>query len=150
MVAAQQVLGLLTERRLGVFVVLFVIGLKQAPKQVDGQVGDVLAALIEGGNLDNQLGEAVIKIFTENAIGNQLPQITIGAGDQQHLRVAGDVFAETNKFAVVKKTQQLDLGFGISVTNLIKKNHPAMGFLKDTAPVVMGSGKSPTFVTKQL
>ncbi len=56
-----------------------------AQQEVAGQLGDILAALLEGRNMDADDVEAMEQVFTKLAVGDPFLQVLVGGGDDPHI-----------------------------------------------------------------
>src|SRR5579872_4320108 len=81
----------------------------------------VLAALAQRRNSDREFGETVIEVGTELRGRNTGLELFIGGGEQTHVQRRRLNAAERAQLAFLDHAQQLDLGRGRKVADLIKK-----------------------------
>jgi len=129
---------------------LATVGAIEFPQKVHRQVGDILAAFVERRQADGEFRQAVIQVFAETPRSDLLLQVLVGGRHQQHPAVAFRIVPQPHEAAVVQETQQLHLGLGIGISDLIQEDNAPLGLLQNPAPVAIGPGEGPFFVTEQL
>ena len=80
-----------------------------------------------GGNLDRDDVEAVEQIFLELAVGDHLPQIAVGGGDDAHVDLLGPLGAERLELALLQHAQQLRLQRRAHRADLVEEDRAAVG-----------------------
>ncbi len=146
----QQSLGLFADHRHLIERFLWLaINTIQLAEEMNSQVGDVFASFIERWNIDGQFRKTVVEIGPETPCGYQARHILVRCGYQQHPGKAGLVFAQAHETTIIKKTQQLNLGFRVRITYFIKEHHAAAGLFDNALAIGMGAGKGTTLVAKQ-
>ena len=71
---------------------------------VFGKADEVGRAVAERGHLDGNDVEPKIEVFAERAISDAFFKIAAGGGDDAHLGLARDIFAEPLVFTFLEQT----------------------------------------------
>ena len=77
--------------------------------EVLDQRRDVLAPLAQRRNVDRDHVEPVEEILLEPAVGDHLPEVAVGRGDDPHVDLLGALGAERLELALLQHAQQLRL-----------------------------------------
>ena len=121
-----------------------------AQQEVTGQLGNILTALLECGDVDADDVEAVEQILAKLAIGDPLLQILVGGRDDPYIHLHRLVASDSIELAIGQDTQQPGLHIQRHVADLVEKQGAAVGLLEAAMADVVGAGESPLLVTEQL
>ena len=91
----------------------------------------------------------MIEISPEAPFCDQPRQILVGRGDQQHPGETGLIVTEANEAAIIEETQQLYLGFRVSITDFIEEHHATAGLFNNAITISVCAGEGATFVAKE-
>ena len=92
--------------------------------------------------------EAVIKVFTEPALGDLFGEILIGRGNDPHVDVIFFGAAQRPDFTFLQHPVQLHLHGQAHVANLVHEQGAAVGRLKQAAAILIGAGKRSAHVAE--
>ncbi len=121
-----------------------------AQQEVTGQLGNILTALLEGGNMNADDVEAVKQILAKLAIGDPLLQILVGGCDDPYIHLHRLVATYPVELAIGQDPQQPGLHIQRHVADLVEKQGAAVGLLEAAVADVVGAGEGPLLVTEQL
>ena len=98
--------------------------------QEAGEVGDVLHALAQGGQVDRHHVEPVVEVLAE-APGLDLGfEVAVGGGDDAHVDLDGAGAADALQLAFLQHAQQLGLEGGGDLADLVEEQGAAVGLLE--------------------
>ncbi len=128
-------------------VAVFVLG---AGDEAVGEGTDVVGAVAEGGELDDDDVEAVEEVLAEGAVGDGGMEVAVGGGDEADIDLEGLRAADAHDFAVFEDAEELDLDGGGGVADLVEEEGAALGALEGPAVEGRGTGEGPFFVPEEL
>src|SRR5262245_37166269 len=108
-------------------------------QEIADQVGDVLAALAQRGDMDRKYVKPKEKVVPEAALLQRGRQDLVRRGDNP--RVHRDRIAAAHPLddALLEHAQEQDLHLGGKFADLIEKNRPLMGQLEAPEPAPGGT-----------
>ena len=87
---------------------------------------NVVAAVAQGGQLDGDDAQAIIKIFAEEATGNEFAQVFVGGADDADIDSDGGFAADTFEGSLLQDAEKFDLHVGTEFGDLIKEDRSAI------------------------
>ena len=115
-----------------------------------GKKEEVGTALAEFRHIDCELAYTVIEVFTEASFAYRCLQILIGRTHKAYIHSGLLCTADGADTTFLQCTQQLHLNIITQVAHLIKEQCAAIGSLKSTYFVVVGTGECTLLVTEEL
>src|SRR5436309_9852316 len=94
--------------------------------------------------------ERVKTILTQAALTYLLLCVLIGGRDHSHIDALRLIRSDTSNFALLKRTQQLNLKSQTGFRNLVKKDRPPIRFLPQTSAVHRRARERATNMTEKL
>ena len=119
----------------------FFVFLAVAAEEEIDQERDIVFALAKGGKIQINNIEAVVEIFAEFAVFDQLLEIGVGGGDDADVDAHAFVGAQRHEFAVLKNAQKLDLNFGADGADFVEENAAAIRSFEEAFAIGDGSGE---------
>jgi len=119
-------------------------------QEVVHQQRDVVAAAIQGRQIDRDDVQPVVEVGAEAALGHLLLEIAVGRGD--HPQVDLDRLARTHRIdlALLQHPQQLDLDGVGRLAYLVEEDGAALGLPAETVMIAVGAGERSLDVTEEL
>ena len=100
---------------------------KRAAEQKLGQRRNVFGPFAQRGQFDRDHAEAIVEVFAEGLVGDQLFEVAVGGRDDAHVDVQIAHAAEPLKGRRLDDPQQFRLKFRRRVADLVQKNRAAVG-----------------------
>ncbi len=122
----------------------------KAAREVQQQIGDVVAAFAQGRGVQGQHVQAVIEVFPETAGGNLGLQVAVGGGHRPHIHRHRTARTHGFDAALLQHAQQFDLHVQRHVADLVEEQGAAVGQLKAANAVGVRAGEGALAVTEQL
>ena len=112
--------------------------------------GDVVAPLAQRGQAQRDDVEAVVEIFTELALGDQLVDVAMGRGHEPH--VEGDELApaQAANLVLLEDAEQIDLGLGGHLADFVEEERAPLGHLEPAGLAPGRAAEGPFLVAEQL
>ena len=114
------------------------------------QERDVLGALAERRELDREDAEAVVEVLAERLLADGLEQVAVGRGDDPDVDLARRRAADPVELALLQDAQQLGLGLGGELADLVEEDRAAVGQLEPAGAAGDRAGEGPLLVAEQL
>ena len=92
--------------------------------------GDVVAPLAEGGHAQGHDVEAVVQVLAELALGDQLVDVPVGRGHEPDVERDQLLAAEPAHLALLEHAEQVDLGLGGHLADLVEEQRAALRHLE--------------------
>src|SRR5262245_47048902 len=108
--------------------------------EIVDQERDVGPSLAKRGHFEWKHVEPVEQVRSEGAVGDRGAQISIGGGDDAHVRLDRSATADSLEFALLQHAQQHDLGLGGELADLVQEDRSALGQLEATLTPLQSSG----------
>src|SRR5271166_3829866 len=109
---------------------------------------EVLTPLAQRRNGDRELGEAIVEVGAEAGGGYAGLQLFVGGGNQANIEGRKLDAAERAQLALLDHAQQLDLGGGRKVANLVKEQRTTLGGLEIAGLLAIGAGESALMIAE--
>jgi hypothetical protein len=122
----------------------------RAVEEVGRQQPDVLPALAQGRQLDLDHVEPVVEVVAEAPGLGLGQQVAVGGGDHPDVHDPQVVVAQAPQLAALQGAQELHLGGGRHVADLVEEERAAIGALDQALAVAGGPGEGPAHGTEQL
>ena len=119
-------------------------------KIVGEEVGDVLGARPQRGQLDQDDVETVIEILAEQAARHALLQALVGRGDDAHVDADRGLAADAVELALGEHPQEPRLERQRHVADLVEEERAAVGLLEAAAALRIRPGEGAALVSEQL
>src|SRR5579863_4983669 len=107
-----------------------------------GEQGNVAVALAQGREHDANDIQAEPEILAEFSVEDHFLNVAIGGGEHAHVDLAPARGAERADFALLKKSEQLELEIEFDVADFVEKNGAVVRGFEDAQAVAVGSGVS--------
>src|SRR5438105_8457804 len=115
-----------------------------------GQLGNVLAALAQGWQANFERIDPEIKVLTELVFRDRLPQIPVRRAQDAHVRAEWLGLTHAANFARFQEAEQLHLDVLAEFTDLVQEQRAAVGYLKQTFVIAIGTGERSLAMAKEL
>jgi len=99
-------------------------------EEVAGQQGDILGTLPQRRHLDGDDVEAVVEVLAERAGVHAGLWVAVGGGEDADVDVDGGGGADAGDLALLDDPQELDLGAGAELGELVEEDRAAAGGLE--------------------
>ena len=110
----------------------------------------VTLAVAQGRNLDDDLGQSIVKVFAEVAGLDLRLEITVRGADDAHIHRDFLATADALDLALLEETQQLGLQRHRQVADLVEEQGAAVRGFDLAECLLHGTGESPLLVAEQL
>ena len=114
------------------------------------QQRDVAGALAQRRHDDGIGVQAVVQVGAEAALLRGLLQVDVGRDDEPDVDLAGGDVADALELALLQHAQQLRLGAGGQLGDLVEEQRAAVGPLEAARPGTAGAGERTAFDAEQL
>ena len=110
---------------------------------------DILPALAQGRQMDNDRAETVIEVLAELALRDAVCNVHVGGRHHTHIRPLYLGRSHADKFTVLQHTEQTHLGCQRKVCHLIQENRATVSILEIALATIHCSGERPLLMTKK-
>ena len=114
------------------------------------QLGDVLAAVAQGRQVDGDHVEAIEEVLAEPRLLDLLQQIAVAGGDDPRVDADRLRVAHPLELVLLQDPQQLDLELGGGGIDLVEEDGAGVGRLEAAGAVVDGPGERPANMAEKL
>ena len=111
-----------------------------------GNVGDMFS---QGGHLDLDDEQAVVKVLAEGPLGNGLLEIPVRGGNHPHISIHGGPSADTFEWVPLERPKELGLDRGWHLADLVQKQRATIGLFELARLAISRPGEGPFLVTEQ-
>src|SRR5664280_2897240 len=115
-----------------------------------GEGDDVFRSLSQRWNLQVKLAQSMVEIAAECARLDELLQRLIRGGDHLDIDIDLAIAAEPIVRSAVENTQQLDLQFGVELTNLVQQDRAPVSQLKQALLDALGPAEGTLLISEKL
>src|SRR5262249_27223578 len=105
-------------------------------------------AVTQGRQRDGEDAEAIVEVAAKLAFGDHALQVPVGGGDEADVRLDRLVAADSLKALLLQDPQDLRLGQGRHVADLIEKQRATGTLLEFADPLALGAGESALLVAE--
>ena len=114
-----------------------------------GDEEDIIGAVAEWGEGDDDDGEAEVEIFAKSAIGDGVLEVRIGGGDDAG--VAGEFFAGADGLEafILEEAEEFDLDLGGEFADFVEEEGAIGGGFDEAFALGGGAGEGPFFVAEE-
>src|SRR5690606_28661635 len=93
--------------------------------------------------------DAIVEVFAEIPVGNQLLEVLVGGGDEPDVDRLGPLVADTLNLAFLQHAQEFELQQRRDIADLVQEQRSAIGRLKQSDLVLHGAGEGALHVPEQ-
>ena len=111
---------------------------------------NIFASIAQRRNVNLGAFETKVQILTKRAFRREFLEIAIRRAHQPHIDALGFIRAKTHDVARLQYAQQLRLHRQRHVADFIKEDRAAIGILKHTFTIFVGSSERAAHVAKEL
>ena len=122
----------------------------EALNEVLDQVGHVLAPLRQRRDRQSHHRQPEVQIVPKQAPADQFGKLPVGGRHDAHVRLPGLHAPQRLVLPLLKKPQQLHLGIGAQVPDLVEEDRPPLGHGDPAGLVLFGVGERALHVAEQL
>ena len=112
--------------------------------------GQVLQPLAQRREPDREDVEPEEQVLPEVAVGHRILQPAIGGRDDPHVHPLRALGAEPLQLAGLERAEQLGLGFGAEIADLVEEQRPLVRQLEPAEPALGGAGERAPLVPEHL
>ncbi len=124
-------------------------GSKPLQKMI-GEGDDVLRPLSQRRNLQVKLAQSMVEVTAECARLDELLQRLIGGGNHLDIDIDLAIAAQPVVRCAVQNAQQLDLQFGVELTDLIQQDRAPVGQLEQPFFAALGAAEGALLISEKL
>ena len=114
------------------------------------ELRDVVAPIAQGGHLHGKDRQAEVEVLAELPGRHGLAQAAVGGRDDADIKLDGRAATQPFDLARLDGAQHLGLHGHRHLADLIQEQRAALGQFESTQLALVGAGKCPALVTKQL
>ena len=105
--------------------------------------------LAERRHVDGDDVEPVVQVITEGARLHHRRQVAVRGRDQPDVDLDGARTAQPFEFVLLQYTQDLRLGIGAHVADLVQEQRAPVGLFEAANPLLVGAGERPLLVAEE-
>jgi hypothetical protein len=110
-------------------------------EESEGEFGDILESGAERGEMEDDLGEAVIEVEAEELAGNVGFEVAVGGGDDADLDFVFGIAADAAGAAGFEEAEDFGLEGGVEVADFIEEEGAAGGLFDEAGAGFEGAGE---------
>src|SRR6478609_19348 len=109
---------------------------------MDGKKRNIAFALTQGGDIDRDNVEPIIKIFTKASLFERLTEVNVRGRHDSHVDITSGVRSQTLELSLLQNAQQLDLNITGDVPYFVEKDGSVIGLLEFAGLGRVSAGES--------
>ncbi|MNU78083.1 hypothetical protein D3C71_676680 [compost metagenome] len=117
--------------------------------EVPDEIGNIFRAVAQRRQAQRHDIEAIIKIFAEQALIDQVLQILVGGSNDAHVGADRRAPADRRIFALLQHAQKAGLCIHRHVADFVEEQRATLGLFETTGRAVLRTGKGALLVTEQ-
>src|SRR5262245_51189447 len=118
-------------------------------EEIFGQGANILRPLAKRRNANRNDAQAVIQIFAELVLRDQVCEVAVRCGNDPHRNADRLFAADSLELALLQHAQQFGLRRFVQIANLVQENAAAVGEFKLSSARRSGAGESAFLVTEE-
>ena len=115
-----------------------------------GEEWNILTALPEGGQIQRNDVDAVVEVFAELPLANEVFEVLVRRCDDTHIHLDGLYATDSGELSFLQDAQQLGLRHGAEVADLVEEERAGIGEFELPDSTGRGIRKRAFFMAEQL